>query len=121
MDAAIRCDRVALIQGGRILDIDDPRNIGGRFTHPLVAVRTPDRYRALHALRRLPTAHSVYPFGETLHYADTRAELSPDALATDLRQQLEKGGFAGVEVGPVSAGIEDVFMELMSRPGERAA
>lgn len=121
MDEAIRCDRVALIQEGRILDIDEPRNIGARFRHPLVAVRTPDRYRVLHALRDLSTAHSVYPFGETLHYADTRAGITADALAADLTQRLEQEGFTGVDVEPVTAGIEDVFMELMTRSGERAA
>src|SRR6476661_2973545 len=40
MDEADRCDRVALIQEGRILDIDAPRSIGREFNHPLVSVRT---------------------------------------------------------------------------------
>ncbi len=31
MDEAIRCDRVALIQDGKILSIDTPQNIQGRF------------------------------------------------------------------------------------------
>src|SRR6202008_4790117 len=34
MDEALRCDRVALIQEGRILDIDAPASIGSRFKHP---------------------------------------------------------------------------------------
>src|SRR5919106_4821323 len=43
MDEAVRCDRVALIQRGRILDIADPRGIGARFDRPLLAVRSAAR------------------------------------------------------------------------------
>ena len=121
MDEALRCDRVALIQDGRILGIDAPAAIGRHFPHPLVAVRGPDRYRLLRHLRGLPTAHSVFPFGEALHFADTRAQLTPAALATELSRQLAEAGFGLVAVRPVTPGIEDVFMELMSQRRETAA
>ncbi|HET9424201.1 MAG TPA: ABC transporter ATP-binding protein [Gemmatimonadaceae bacterium] len=121
MDEALRCDRVALIQGGHILDIDAPASIGRRFRHPLVGVRAANRYRVLQALRELPTAHSVYPFGEELHFADTRAELDVGALAAELTSRLVADGFTDVHVRPVVAGIEDVFMELMVHSPERAA
>jgi ABC-type multidrug transport system ATPase subunit len=121
MDEALRCDRVALIQEGRILDIDAPRAIGERFHHPLVGVRANDRYRLLQALRELPTAHSVYPFGELVHFADKRNDLTPDALAAELGETLAAAGFENVAAAPVEAGIEDVFMELMTQaPGHTA-
>jgi ABC-type multidrug transport system ATPase subunit len=120
MDEALRCDRVALIQEGRILDIDAPGSIGARFHHPLVGVRSADRHRLLAELRALPDAHSVYPFGEELHYADRRA-IESGALARELESLLESRGFTDVEARPVTAGIEDVFMELMSQPRERVA
>ena len=44
MDEATRCDRVALIQRGRILEIADPRRIGERFDRPLLAVRAAERH-----------------------------------------------------------------------------
>src|SRR5258706_11339132 len=65
MDEADRCDRVALIQRGRLLAIDTPSGITHAFDRPLLAVRATDRYRALLALRSAPYAHTVYPFGET--------------------------------------------------------
>ena len=43
MDEAARCDRVALIQLGRILAIDEPARIGARFPRPLFAVRGRER------------------------------------------------------------------------------
>jgi ABC-2 type transport system ATP-binding protein len=120
MDEALRCDRVALIQEGRILDIDAPRSIGSRFMHPLVGIKSADRYRLLTTLRKMPNAHSVYPFGEKLHYADRRA-IASEELAPALQAELRAAGFADVEVQPAIAGIEDVFMELMNEPRARAA
>ena len=122
MDEALRCDRVALIQGGRILDIDAPQSIGSRFAHPLVGIMARDRYRLLTSLRQRPNAHSVYPFGEKLHYADRRA-ISAEHLSAELQSELRVSGFPDATVWPVVAGIEDVFMELMSHPqaGARAA
>jgi ABC-type multidrug transport system ATPase subunit len=120
MDEAMRCDRVALIQGGRILDIDAPRAIGKRFHHPLVAVKSRDRYRLLSALRAMANAHSVYPFGEELHYADRR-DVTAEELAPELEAEIRRGGFADAEVRAQAPGIEDVFMELMAKPEEQLA
>src|SRR5262249_10327882 len=94
MDEANRCDRIALIQRGRLLGIDAPDRIAASFGRPLFAVRARDRYRALLALRGWPHAHSVYPFGESLHYADSRTELAPDRVAADVRAHLSSAGFA---------------------------
>jgi ABC-2 type transport system ATP-binding protein len=121
MDEALRCDRVALIQEGRILDIDAPSSIGQRFRHPLVGVRARDRHRLLNALRALPHAHSVFPFGEELHFADRRDDVPSEQVARELQESLRGSGFADAEARPVVAGIEDVFMELMNQPRGRAA
>src|SRR5262249_15851353 len=50
MDEATRCDRVALIQKGRLLALDTPGGITGSFSRPLLAVHVGNRYRALLAL-----------------------------------------------------------------------
>jgi ABC-2 type transport system ATP-binding protein len=121
MDEAVRCERVALIQRGRILDIADPRSIGARFDRPLLAVRSAERMRLLAALRALPDAHSVFPFGDAVHYSDARSERDAPSLAADLRQRLAEQGIADADVSPIEPGIEDVFMELMLRAPAEAA
>ena len=70
MDEAGRCDRVALMQEGRVLAIDAPARIGERFPGPLFSVRGSNRYQMLQALRDYPHAASVSPFGGELHYSD---------------------------------------------------
>jgi ABC-type multidrug transport system ATPase subunit len=111
MDEADRCDRVALIQDGRLLAVDAPARLSAAYDRPLLAVRATDRYRLLQALRRYPHAASVYAFGEFLHYADAR----PHADAGALRRYLDGEGFREIEVRPIEAGIEDRFMDLMTR------
>jgi ABC-2 type transport system ATP-binding protein len=122
MDEADRCDRVALIEHGRLLAIDTPRRIAESFDRPLFAVRAADRYRALLALREYPHTHSVFPFGETLHYADVRADLAPSGVVEELRTFLGSRGFAGVQVERTAPTVEDTFMARMGQPdGTRAA
>lgn len=121
MDEALRCDRVALMQGGRILEIDIPTGIGSRYPLPLIAVSGADRYRLLLALRKAPHAHSVYPFGAELHYTDDRKGFDPASIVAELRTYIEGEGFSDVEVKPIVAGIEDSFMELMPLPLQKAS
>ena len=119
MDEAIRCDRVALVQAGHILDIAPPREIGKRYPLPLVAVHASDRYRLLRALRELPDAQSVYPFGDELHYTDRRASANAATVARDLEAQLRAAGFADATAHAIEAGIEDSFMSLMRQDDGR--
>ena len=122
MDEADRCDRVALMHGGRLLAVDTPKTIAESFGRPLLAVRAAKRYPALLALRESPHVHAVYPFGDTLHYVDARAGVSSDAIAAELRAFLAARGFADAEVAPARPTVEDSFIARMGAPeGTRAA
>jgi ABC-2 type transport system ATP-binding protein len=116
MDEAMRCDRVALLQTGRILAIDAPVAIGARFPRALFAVAVRERSTVLRALRQFPTVASAFPFGETVHVSDVRAD-TPDAVVVqELAAHLQQAGFSDVMVQRIDAGIEDVFIELMGAP-----
>lgn len=121
MDEAVRCDRVALIQGGRLLDIDPPSEIGSKHPLPLLAVNGSDRYRLLLSLRKAPHAHSVYPFGSELHFTDDRADADPSTLISELDAYMKAQGFDDATSHSIPAGIEDSFMELMSSHAQQAS
>jgi ABC-type multidrug transport system ATPase subunit len=122
MDEADRCDRVALMQGGRLLAVDTPKAIAQSFDRPLLAVRAARRYPALLALRESPHVHAVYPFGDTLHYVDARASESTASIAAELSSFLASRGFADATVGPATPTVEDSFIARMGAPeGTRAA
>ena len=113
MDEADRCDRVALIERGRLLATETPQRIAASFDQRLVAVHVEDRYHARLALRDSPRALTAYPFGDTLHVADARTDVSPETVAAEVRAWLVSRGFADVRVEPAPPTIEDVFIARM--------
>ncbi len=113
MDEATRCDRVALIQRGRLLGIDAPSGVTASFGRPLFGVRAEARYAALLAVRRFPHVHSVYPFGDVLHYTDQRTALDPARVGADLSAYLAAEGVAGAVVEGIEPSVEDVFIARM--------
>ena len=113
MDEANRCDRVALMQSGRVIALDTPTAVAASLGHPLFAVRAAARHDALKALRTFPHVHSAFPFGEVHHYADERRDLDPQAIAAELRRYLADAGVADADVTPTPSTVEDVFIERM--------
>jgi len=113
MDEATRCDRVALMQHGRILAVDTPDRITRSFDRALFAVRSGQRYQALLAIRRYPHTHTIYPFGEVLHYTDRRTDLPAEPIQEQLIEFLAGQGLAGASAEPIPATIEDSFMAYL--------
>ncbi|GGM84809.1 hypothetical protein GCM10010967_15930 [Dyadobacter beijingensis] len=107
MDEASLCDRIALIQGGKILSIDTPQNIVNAYPDRLLAVRAHEMYRLLKALESYPAILSSYAFGEYAHA--TLADTDTEALQAYLRGQ----GLTGVEVKDADVTIEDSFIKLL--------
>ena len=116
MDEAGRCDRVALIQRGRLLAVDTPQAIARSFDRPLLAVRADNRYRALLALREYPYTHTIYPFGDTLHYTDGRPGAAVEQIGSEVKAFLELRGFHEVSAERIAATVEDSFMAYMGAP-----
>jgi len=110
MDEADRCDRVALIHRGRLLAVDAPSAITRAFDRPLLGVRAKERYEALLAMRRYEHSHSVYPFGEVIHYTDKRTDAPVNQLDQELRAFLAANGFADASVESLAPTVEDTFI-----------
>ena len=54
MDEAMRCDRVALIQTGKLLSVDTPAKDQRGFSRKLFTVKAPEKYKLINALRQFP-------------------------------------------------------------------
>lgn len=113
MDEAARCDRVALMHQGHILQSASPGEIIAAWDRPLLAVRGSSPHRLLQDLRRQPWAHTVYSFGHSLHLT-----LNQVMDPAEIVRILNALGHGDTEVMGIAPSIEDCFMELIQSSGE---
>ncbi|MBH2003090.1 MAG: ABC transporter ATP-binding protein [Sphingobacteriia bacterium] len=100
MDEANLCDKVALIQAGRILGINTPQHITQSFAKTIYRVKNGNMHALLQEARHWDFTEQVYPFGEYHHVV--------------IRQGSPEPQFpAGIDAGKIHPGIEDVFIDLM--------
>ncbi|MGA3013988.1 MAG: ABC transporter ATP-binding protein [Bacteroidales bacterium] len=109
MDEASLCDRVALIQDGKIMKINKPKEIIANYRFQLWAVRSGKSFDLLKDLQNYPDIHSVQVFGQSAHIALEKSILSLE----DLRKYLINTGHKDIEIEEIKPNIEDCFMELM--------
>jgi len=114
MDEASLCDRVALIQDGRILSIEKPDNIIKSFNKKLFSVKADNIYKLLKTLEKSSDLETVYPFGEFLH-----AIFNDGLNENEFAKQLISEGFQNVVVQKTEPTIEDCFMDLMRKKEEK--
>lgn len=110
MDEAMRCDKMALIQDGKILAIDAPQKIRDGFSRKLFTVKSVEKYKLINTLRKYPMTLTAYPFGDSVHVTFIN-----DMVDNSLFGYLIKEGISDVIVQEAEAGIEDRFLELMNK------
>ena len=110
MDEAMRCDRVALIQEGQILSIDEPEKIREGFNRKLFSAKSSEKYKLINALRNYPGIVTAYPFGDSVHVT-----FKDDKYDKSIHEYLSKAGLDNVVISETKAGIEDRFLELMEK------
>ncbi len=108
MDEASLCDRVALIQSGKIMSIDTPAGIVKQFGKKLLSAKSADMLALLKVLNDQEQVENAYPFGEYHHIV-----LKEDGEA-QLREALTQKGFK-FEMKETEANIEDCFIRLMEQ------
>jgi ABC-2 type transport system ATP-binding protein len=111
MDEAMKCDRVALIQKGKIMAVDTPRKIMEGFSRKLFSARAPEKHKLIVALRNFPGTITAYPFGDSVHVTFSNDDVDPA-----LYDHLKSSGVSDAVLTEAEAGIEDRFLELMNIP-----
>jgi ABC-type multidrug transport system ATPase subunit len=109
MDEASRCDRVALIQEGKILSVDSPGGIVSSYEIPLLAVKSADMYHLLFDVLDYPGTIRAYRSGEFIHAA-VKKEEKPEEILNDF---LIDKGHKNLVVKTIIPNVEDSFMALM--------
>ncbi len=110
MDEANLCDRVALIQNGKILEVDSPANITSRFPGKIIKVRSDEMYKLIKDLRRFEETESAFAFGQYVHFTGRDTHIEPSELVN----YLENCNHKNIVAEHIEPGIEDVFIKLMA-------
>jgi ABC-2 type transport system ATP-binding protein len=110
MDEANLCDRVGLIQDGKIMTIDTPLNITAQFGRNLWEIKSDNIYQLINDLRQIDFVDTVYPFGEFLHITSKTNEIDNNHLIS-----LLQPNHTSIKLNQIDANIEDCFMELMRK------
>jgi ABC-2 type transport system ATP-binding protein len=109
MDEAMLCNRVALMQKGKVLDIDTPQKLVENYTRKLYAIKSKEMHRLILDLRAWEKTDSAFAFGQYLHVTGKDDEVE----ATEFENYLLKKDHLELQVFDIHPTIEDVFMELL--------
>ena len=113
LDEAERCDRVALLDHGRVIALDRPTRLQASLPGRLFAVRAAEPRRARDVLAVLPGVRIAALSGESVRVLV--AEDAPlDAAA--VRAALEAVGVSVLSVDAATATLEDVFIARVASP-----
>lgn len=112
MDEAERCEYVALMNRGKILDVNTPKKLMEGLGRNLYNASAKEMYPLLEALHSMPDVEDCYTFGATLHVVATEA-FRPEVAVNRLRQE----GLTDVRVYPAKGNIEDLFIKLTKEDG----
>ena len=116
MDEAERCDRVALMDHGRIVALDTPDALQRSYAGEILAVRVSDRRAAASALAGLPAVRRATVFGDTIHVTLDSRDAWPSA-----ERALGAAGIQVLETSEAAPSLEDVFIDRVGEPaGSRA-
>lgn len=112
MDEASLCDRIALIQDGRILKIDSPSTVSNQFGRSLYSFESDHSFQLLHALRGLSIVDTCFSFGNAIHVTMKSGD---QQSIEKVSSALEQAGITDFTLSEITPGIEDVFMDLLQK------
>jgi ABC-2 type transport system ATP-binding protein len=111
MDEAELCDRVGLIQKGRLLEITDPSRSPEKGSAPLFSLKSRrGAYAYLKKLRKMEACQHAWLFGDQLHIT-----LRSEADAAPVKSVLDSWGDPSLEWKRMTPSIEDRFMGLIEQ------
>lgn len=108
MDEASLCDRVALVNKGKVLSMDTPGGIVAKEKMVLYAVSADEMFRLLGSVRKEKGVEMCYPFG-SVHHLVVNDSFNPGHL----QHRLMEEQFRDIRLEETPATIEDVFIKLM--------
>ncbi|MDD2381091.1 MAG: ABC transporter ATP-binding protein [Mariniphaga sp.] len=109
MDEANQCNRVALIQNGKILEIDSPANLTKNFSRKIFRIRSKNMFLLIQDLRAFQKSESVFAFGQFVHFMGIYDQVKK----IELIDYLTTKNHENIVIEETKPTIEDVFIKRM--------
>ncbi len=111
MDEATLCERIALIQTGKILSVETPENVIKKFPKKLFGIKSANMGKLLVDLRKFEPLDSCNAFGSYHHitFSEENSRRSQD----ELLKFVAENGHTDIELEEVLPTVEDCFIQLM--------
>jgi len=113
MEEAEGCDRLALMNRGRLIALDTPAALRTSTTAPLLELATGDGPRAVEALRGAPGILEAGLYGRTVHVLVH----DRDAGRESITSRLAAAGITLAGVREIAPSLEDVFVARIAAAG----
>ena len=112
MDEVTHCDRIALMQNGKILSMETPAQIINSYAEKLFELKGDNKHKLLKDTMTYTEAIGTYPSGESIHVSFKKNEKSDAEIVSGLKGFLENKGYQHIEITPAIPNIEDCFLNL---------
>jgi ABC-2 type transport system ATP-binding protein len=109
LDEAERCDRVGLIDRGKLLAVGTPHEIKGLMDGQMLTIRSSQARQIVGLLRNKPFTQSVNLFGDAVHLVCRDSEKTKK-LVIDL---LDREHINHEQVQKANPSLEDIFVSLL--------
>ncbi len=110
MDEAMLCERIALIQNGKIMTINTPEKIIEQYPGKLYSIKSESMSRLLYDIKDFEGIESCNSFGEYHHIS---FQLDNDEEHKKLLTYLEEKNHKHIEFEITTPTVEDCFINLM--------
>ena len=113
MEEAEHCDRLALLNRGRLIALDEPEELQSRVIEPIFEVQTANAPKAVETLVATPGILEAALYGRALHVT-VRGALGGE---TAIRAALAESGQGVEAIRRIDPSLEDVFVSLVRAEG----
>ena len=116
MEEAEYCNRLILMNRGKVIALDDPAGLRARMEEPLLEIRTSEPPHAVDALRKMDGVLEAAMFGRRVHAVVEDEAVAKEAIPAALAERSIP--FESIE--RVEPSLEDVFVALVREEGGAA-
>jgi len=111
LDEAERCDRVGLIDRGKLLTVGTPGEIKELMEGRILVIRSREARQLVRLLRGKPFAKSVNLFGDTIHLVCDGSETTKKQVAA----LLDEKQLSFEQIRETEPSLEDIFVSLLGK------